>query len=149
METNNSNTNLNQDERFPNVEKARRKNLFTVPEGYFNQLPGAIADQINAGKQPVTYGRNYKPVVLGLSLILAIALMFGVNYFRTIENKEVSQPVISYQDIHLTELEDEDIYDEITVEDLADTTVQDAVKSEMYDYLIENNTDISLIINEL
>ena len=149
METNNSNTNLNQDERFPNLEKARRKNLFTVPEGYFNQLPGAIADQINAGKLPVTYGRNYKPVVLGLSLILAIALMFGVNYFRTIENKEVSQPVISYQDIHLTELEDEDIYDEITVEDLADTTVQDAVKSEMYDYLIENNTDISLIINEL
>lgn len=149
METNNSNNNLNQDERFPNLEKAGRKNLFTVPEGYFNQLPGAIADQINAGKQPVINGRNYKPVVLGLSLIVAIALIFGVNYFRTIDNKEVSQPIISYQDIHLTGLEDEVIYDEITVEDLADTTVQDAVKSEMYDYLIENNTDISLIINEL
>lgn len=149
METNNSNTNLNQDERFPNLEKAGRKNLFTVPEGYFNQLPGAVADKITAGKQPVNYGRNYKPVVLGLSLIMAIALIFGVNYFRTIDNKEVSQPIISYQDIHLTGLEDEVIYDEITVEDLADTTVQDAVKSEMYDYLIENNTDISLIINEL
>ena len=149
METNNLNTNFNQDERFPNLEKAGRKNLFTAPEGYFNQLPGAIADQINAGKQPVTYARNYKPVFLGLSLILAIALILGVNYFRTIENKEVSQPVISYQDIHLTELEDQVIYDEITVEDLADTTIQDAVKSEMYEYLIENNTDISLIINEL
>ena len=149
METNNLNTNFNQDERFPNLEKAGRKNLFTAPEGYFNQLPVAIADQINAGKQPVTYARNYKPVFLGLSLILAIALILGVNYFRTIENKEVSQPVISYQDIHLTELEDQVIYDEITVEDLADTTIQDAVKSEMYEYLIENNTDISLIINEL
>lgn len=149
METNNSKHNLNHDEHFPNLEKAGRKNLFSVPDGYFNQLPIEIADKISAGKQPVTFARNYKPVALGLSLLLAIALIFGVNYFRTIDNKEVSQPVISYQDIHLTGLEDQVIYDEITVEDLADTTVQDAVKSEMHDYLIENNTDISLIINEL
>ncbi|MBK8876329.1 MAG: hypothetical protein IPN13_21575 [Bacteroidetes bacterium] len=90
METNNSNTNLNQDERFPNLEKARRKNLFTVPEGYFNQLPGAIADQINAGKQPVTYGRNYKPVVLGLSLIVAIALILELIISEPLKIKKLA-----------------------------------------------------------
>ena len=145
---NQNNQNNPEPESFPFLQKAGRTNPFTTPEGYFEKLPLDIADKMAAPSAPLFS----TPKLIFIAGMLASVLVAGMWYFsgNTGQSAE-NQVVLSYDDLPVSAIEDELVLDAfVDVSTATDDEDSGSDDSDTYhDYLIENNTDISLIINEL
>lgn len=140
--------NSHESESFPFLQKAERKNPFNTPDGYFEKLPLNIADKLAAPSAPLFS----TPRLVFIAGMLASVLVAGMWYFSG-NTQQVSgnQVVLSYDDLPVSSIEDELVLDAFAdVETSSEDDEAGTDDNETYhDYLIENNTDISLIINEL
>jgi len=134
-----------------------KRNVFTAPVNYFDKLPLEIADKIHSGRNN-TAGvfRLSMPRLIGFATIIAVAITGSVFLYTANNSKILSEPMLSYNDLLNSELVsdlDETMLFEAYSEsnDLSDNQNVQAQSeiTELEDYLIENNTDITLIINEL
>ncbi len=152
----------NRNESNPEQESAllnsiNRNNVFQTPEHYFEKLPVAIVDTIHNGNSVIP-GRKWAPAgLLTLTGFAVVAVVAGIFYFSNLKTEKTISPVLSYEQIVssgvVADLDETMLFEELdsripTEKEAAQ--IQNTEENEhLKEYLIENNTDITLIINEL
>jgi hypothetical protein len=66
------------------LEQIPKKEVFQVPEGYFEELPAQIRKKIDADKSPIWYGRPQFRIALAYITII-LAIIFSVVHFSATE----------------------------------------------------------------
>ncbi len=146
---NNSSTNS------PILRKLGRHTVFQTPEHYFEKLPASISEKIHEGKSGVTSNKWIPAKVLAFAVVVLVVILSGVFYFNHQDEKQAFTPILSYDDIigsGMVSQMDETLLLEVYesgVEINDSATISTTETNHLQDYLIENNTDITLIINEL
>lgn len=151
--------NENRDEELndsPMLKSMSREHPFNVPEGYFDSFPALISEKIAAqpsGKTGLVFAlRNFiKPKYAIAACMLAVAVTSGVFYFNTLQNPIEQDVMLSYDDVsnspYFEDLDEQVLTDELT--QYADEIKPDNQSEEIENYLIDNQTDVLLITNEL
>jgi hypothetical protein len=136
--------------RIPGAQSEEmRENVYRVPDGYFNELPGMISDRISDSNARVpAYGRW--SVRLALAGLAGLVLSTGIWYFNQHQEMETVTPQLTY-DFLVESGTWYELDEHLIVEELSDEVIdrQQDPEDNYDDYLIEHNTDINLIINEL
>ena len=139
------------------LKKMNRSNVFHTPEHYFEKLPVLISDQIHK-KTTTDSVHNWMPArVAAFSGLVLVAIVAGWFYFSGVKSENSSSPVLSYDDLvgsgMVSEMDESMLMEEYAAQtNIASGMNQTQVVSNqelIKEYLIENNTDITLIINEL
>lgn len=141
----------------PHLFNGEKKNLFTIPDNYFEDLPGLIQERIQSEKRVslVEVFSNWllRPrIALGL-ILFALLLSGGLYFFQSRDGSPVtSEVVITFDDLKGSGAMDQ-IDENILIDELiAYNESSEASKIQDFDienYLIENHTDYEQIINEL
>jgi len=133
----------------------KRKDVFSVPANYFEKLPIEISDKISSQKtaeKGVLF--TFPKLVMAAAVVIAV-IVTGSMYYLNSGKSEKSQVVLTYDDLIQSGIAYE--YDDLMLMEHyysfqnGDNPVNDSanVHNSMNDYLIEDNIDITLIINEL
>lgn len=148
----------------PNLLKIKRKNSFSVPDDYFETLPNIIQERCIQIKKESVWSIFFKYLLkpqysLSLALVIAVLALgiqrFGVNesdYRAAAPNKEI---FITAEDLsnsyYINEFDENMLVENVTlnVSTLKYTKNTKTELENIENYLIENNTDVSLIISEL
>lgn len=136
------------------------KNSFVVPEGYFENFSDRLSNRMFAEEAKISLKRDSRLGIFfnsKLALAASILLFISVSYFtiQVILNRKTTSESKYY-----SELIDHEIYDydlglltefyleteESTIQDLDSETDED---SEIIDFLITEDIDIEMIIDEL
>lgn len=155
METSNKN-NEELKKIAPHLFKIEKKNVFEVPENYFEKLPGLMQDKVHAKTKAKSYWvPDYKLALAAASVCLLI--FAGVNYF-TASNKEskemaTSEMVESYDSLYLGSSDETDMAEELDDASLEKTSAQinknsSISNSDIEEYLLSDNIDLTTITNE-
>ncbi|MEP7168810.1 MAG: hypothetical protein ABI855_05520 [Bacteroidota bacterium] len=139
----------------PILKKMSRENPFKVPDGYFDSFPTIISERIASHKSKpgwIIFLQNvFQPKYVVAMFVFAVALTSGVVYFNqqtTIPNQEI---ILSYDDLnksnYIDQMDENDLADAYTSNADADKSTEN--NTEIENYLIDNQTDISIIENEL
>lgn len=132
-----------------------KRNVFTTPVNYFDKLPLEVADKIHSERNDAGLYRSSVPKLIGFATLIAIVIAGGVLLYNGSNSKKISESVLTYDDLinleMVTEIDESMIFEAYTESsNLSGNQNQQSVETtELEDYLIENNTDITLIINEL
>jgi|SRR6185436_4161051 len=138
----------------PLLKNMNRENPFKVPEGYFDSFPSIVSERIASQKSKpgwvILFQNIFQPKYVIAMFVFAAALTSGIVYFN--QSKTTGQEIIlSYDDLSKS-----NYIDQIDEHDLIDAYISDADadksnenNSEIENYIIDNQTDISLIENEL
>lgn len=117
--------------------------MFRVPEGYFDELPNAISDRI-AGASRTTPGFFTLPrVVAGVAMMAALVL--GVLYYQSEQQNKSQLTYQEFLELHYVSETDEHLIFEAYLESASGDDEYDQYRN----YLIENDVEVSQIINEL
>jgi hypothetical protein len=132
----------------PNLFSVLKENVFEVPDGYFIQLRNAIHENVSAQKEmiPVTAERWFKRPKLVLAYA-SVALMLIVTsvYFMNL-NHMVTEKDISFSDIYASDIVSE--LDETSLAAMLDEP-SSSTSTQLEDYMIDNNIDVSTLTDEL
>ena len=127
------------------------KNPYTAPDGYFEKLSSKISDEIHSG--PVNAKISWFNVKSPL-LKLAMVFVLISSLFFYLDNKNDKEPntyiVLTVDEIYNSNLFDE-LDENVLIESytvLPDVNERNA-SNDVEDFLINNNVELSLIINEL
>ncbi len=142
----------------PTLSNIKRRNIFSVPNGYFEELPAKIKEQCKKGdhykgKRIYRY-INTKSIAVAASVTLvAISLLFY--------NIEANEKLVAIQNFTTDEIEDYlatgTIY-EISEDDLInevlntnnDGQIDNTIEpDEIIEYLLDTDLDLTTIINEI
>jgi len=142
----------------PTLSKIEKINAFEVPEGYFDSLPGIIQEQIASDKGVVRrlpIYMNVRAIAVAASIAL-IAVSFLLFNIQDVENTKL----LAFEDIATEEIAlllensdyiDEEMITESLIEEESSSTDGEVFDEtdEIIDYLLDNDIDLSTIINEL
>lgn len=136
------------------LDRIGKTNVFHTPEGYFEKFPGNLADHIHAVPSSRTFFTTRQYI---LAVTAMIAVIAGVLYFVNFTDEKTSEPKLTSEEIIdsgiLADMDEFILIEAFQSELNQDTGILDtdtlAGTTDFEDYLIENNTDIILIINEL
>jgi hypothetical protein len=145
METDNDNLN-----DFPQLRAAGKKNPFSTPESYFDELPSVVATRIHSNKH---HRINWIPRLAVIAGVLAGAVIL-VNWYITREAVPTTQTAYEITSEHITEsgylfeMDEHLLVEALSIESIENEFITNE-SEELQDFLIDNTTDINLIINEL
>lgn len=128
-----------------------KKHPFTVPEGYFERLPGIIQSRV-AEKSEVRESRPYLRYALQYALPVVILAVVAVFYLIPRSPQDVDSMLAAVSTEELASYLEES---EITTEELLDqmqldTESVEAIEAEVYNFeALENLEDIDLDLNNL
>jgi hypothetical protein len=144
----------------PTLAGLSRENPFTVPDHYFDTLHASIQDRISAENQPpawVVWLAALTQPRVSVSLAAAcVVLLFVVNNIS--DNSRTTQPVVALNEVTLDDLDVSGYLDAIGESEVVESYLTsgagtaDPVTDEqkaLENYLLENNIDLSSLINEL
>lgn len=154
MENNTNNTNSNSDEtESSGLKHLSRRNVFHTPEYYFVKLPVQVADSIHRNAPNRNWNMARVISLTGLAAVLIVAVSF---YFTGSNFEKETSTELSYDDLlnsgMVAEMDENLLFEEyefITSEKIISNTEIEDDAEHLKEYLIESNTDITLIINEL
>jgi hypothetical protein len=143
------------------LDDLKKENPFQVPENYFDSLGSRISDRIVANvspqKVPAHTFVRLKPVMIYTASIAALALFIylGVSFF----SKDVDHPALvaqtSSQDLNeyaiISGIDEATLLENFPQETstAVDSTEHIKNKDKIIDYLVNENIDISTIVDEL
>ena len=140
----------------PHFFKIEKKEVFEVPENYFEKLPGLMQDKMHAKTKAKNYWvPDYKLALAAASVCLLI--FAGINYFSATktENTELaaSEMLESYDSLYLGSADESDLSDELDDATIEKTSSQidkssSLSNSDIEDYLLSENIDLTTITNE-
>jgi hypothetical protein len=139
------------------LKNMNRSNVFHTPEHYFEKLPVFVSDQIHK-KTKTDQVHNWMPArIAAFSGLVLVAIVAGWIYFSGVETEKSSNPVLSYDDLvgsgMVSEMDESMLMEEYAAQtnNASGMNQTEVVSNQelIKEYLIENNTDITLIINEL
>lgn len=138
----------------PILKKMNRESPFKVPDGYFDSFPTIISERISTQKSKpgwIIFLQNvFQPKYVVAMLVFAVALTSGVVYFNQHPTAADQEIILSYDDLnksnYIDQMDENDLTDAYTANADGDKSTQN--NSEIENYLIDNQTDISIIENE-
>lgn len=139
----------------PLLKSMNRENPFKVPDGYFDSFPTIISERIavqNSKPGWIILLQNiFRPKYIVAMFVFAAALASGIVYFNqhtTITDQEI---ILSYDDLnnsnYIAQFDESDLIDAYLSGANADKSNES--NTEIENYLLDNQTDISIIENEL
>ena len=141
------------------LKEGSKQNDFSVPEGYFEQLPGQIIEKINvhqeqkggAPERSVFFRIN--PVVTMAAAVVAFAVI-GYFYIHSLHSSEKS--VITTNAELISDILPEDVSEEALFEFVEKeqifpllTQTDDADTETIIDYLVDEGVDETLLAQQL
>ena len=157
METNKEYTSIKDELKdiAPTLADVPKKYSFIVPENFFEKFPVMVSDKIHAEKNK-SWWEVVMQSVLKPKFALPVAVLIAFGSYTYLNQQTVIAPVETEtvtaedlsQDEILSQLDENTISDEyatITTDESATTTET----TEMENYLIDNNTDLNTLENEL
>jgi hypothetical protein len=150
----------NENEEFkkiaPHLFKIEKKEVFTTPENYFENLPGLLQDRVNEkAKTNAVFVPRYRMalVVASVSLLIFVGIKFYTSQPKeTIEiaSTEMAQ---NYDNQYLASADETELAEQLDDETLDNALVQmdkttGASSDEITDYLMNDNIDLTTITNE-
>jgi len=134
-----------------------KNNPFSIPEGYFENLAGKIEEKINE-KQDVNkkfisfWSTARNQLALAAGFILFVLISYAVMHFIIDGNTGKRVSGLQYADIIESDIQDfeTDLLIEAYIETRKDDEVfsNDIPDEEMIDYLISEDVDIEMIVDE-
>jgi len=135
--------------RIPILYTTKSENLFTVPASYFSELENAIGEKVSLAKERVAsrplYLRPRFVTVLAMVLVLLVSTVTFITLNRT--RNSVSEKDISFNDIYHSSYATE--FDESALIEMIDDSTLNSATTPYENYLIDENTDINTITDEL
>ena len=134
----------------PNLASVPKENVFEIPDGYFVHLQNAIRENVSSQTEVVNahveqWFRRPKLVVsFATVLVLVIAVS---SYFLSNINTPVTEKDISFNDIYASDYVCE--LDETSLAALIDEPASTPSSTQLEDYMIDNNIDLSTLTDEL
>lgn len=134
----------------PNFASVPKENVFEVPDGYFIQLENTIRENISSRTETVSVNvgawfRRPKLVAAFASLIVVVIAVSA--YFISSINTPITEKDISFNDIYVSDFVSE--LDESSLAALLDEPSSSPSSTQLEDYMIDNNIDISTLTDEL
>ena len=128
-----------------------RNNIFKTPDDYFEKLSVNIADRIHVG-EPRASQKLVTLKRLAITACVSVVIVSGLFYMNSMRDQKATLSVWSYDDlvgsgIQIDEVMILEAYEKESANNILKNNGTET--QHLKDYLIENNTDISLIINEL
>lgn len=108
------------------LEEIKKKNIYTVPDKYFDQLPTRIQSRVNEKKPVFIKSINWSIVLKVATPALAVILLlfyFGASRTDTYQSAEQLLAQVDTEDL-IAYLETTDITTEDIIEDLDFSTVE-------------------------
>ena len=153
-------TNYNEEEELkksaPHLFKIEKKEVFTTPENYFQNLPGLMQDKVHARVKPKSFWvPDYKLALVAASVCLLV--FAGIKFFSTSKNEtsEIAavEMATDYDAQYLASADETELAEQLDDESLETTSALIEENSglsnqEIEDYLLNNNIDIATITNE-
>ena len=133
----------------PVLYTTKSKNPFEVPAGYFSELENSIGEKVSQVKERVAFRPLYlRPpfvTVLATALVLLVSAVTFMVLNRT--GKSISEKDISFNDIYGSSYVAD--FDESVLMEMIDDSTLNSNTTSFENYLIEDNTDIYTITEEL
>ena len=138
--------------RIPNLVSIPKENVFEVPDGYFAQLENAIRENISSQREsvPVLLEQWYRrpKLVLAYAAVLTFIVVASTYILNSGINRTVTDKDISLSDIYSSDFVTE--LDETSLVALLEESAGPVENStQIDDYMIDNNIDISTLTDEL
>jgi hypothetical protein len=128
---------------------AGNENIFRTPENYFEKLPVQISDAIHS--HPAHNVGVFKPAYLVYTMLFIFTVLAGTWYLSRNRESEKQLSAITYIDFSesemITSIDENILIEELTA--LNSTSQSTNANSELQEYLIENNLDVTILTNEL
>jgi hypothetical protein len=139
----------------PILKNMSRENPFKPPDGYFDSFPSIISERIASDKSNsgwvIFLQHVFRPKYVVAMIVFSTVLTSGVIYFNqhtTVTNSEI---ILSYDDLsnsnYIDQIDENDLIDAYNSN--VETEKSNESNSEIENYLIDNQTDISTLENEL
>lgn len=143
----------------PVLTGIKKENIFSVPNDYFEHLPYTIGERINAEKHQTSWIEKLAWIIrpkfaipVSMAIIVAvIGLTLNINTENTKDVEYASnESSISYEEIdkshYLNDIDEAMLIEEIEVEHISNSNKENEV---IENYLMDNHTDVSQLINQL
>ncbi|HEX7015404.1 MAG TPA: hypothetical protein VF191_07800 [Cyclobacteriaceae bacterium] len=130
------------------LEDIPRKNIFDVPEGYFDQLPARVQARVSASSRRRVSWSWTNSLRYALPVLVAIALVTGWWLKQAPEDPEAilasieAEQLAAYLEENGLVTEDLIPYEDLTADDAT------AIESEVYDAAFEES-ELELLLDEL
>ena len=133
-----------------------KKNVFSTPQNYFEQLPVDISSKISSSTSSKSYSNIFSRKFAMAAVLIAVALFAGGYFILTKEITTVQNyQALLYDDIlHsgvVDDMDDELLYEYFIIDnpdgELMDPSDEDF--NQYRNYLLEENIEVTLITNEL
>lgn len=134
----------------PALSGIERKNYFTVPDHYFENLAQAIHERCNPISKGITQPwiifRDYRTVLVVSSVIVLLTIIFFLLYenpWRPLPESQSASMIWTLNDEMTGDLLEE--MDENTIMDAMENPSSTFSEDEIIDYLLDENIDIQSI----
>ena len=130
----------------PHLSQLPKKNAFTAPEGYFDDLPSIIQDRVIA--QTKTKSRNFSPVWVfsTLGVVSVLCVLFFIGKSPELHTSISEQEASAYINENL-----EQEFDETLLADELITSYNKTLNSEenLEEYILNQDIDEQLLREEI
>ena len=142
----------------PTLASVKKENIFDVPNGYFEQLPAKIIEQCREEDLYKSHGimryLNVKSIAAAASVILIAISLLVYNIKDSTHQLALQdltdEEVLGYLDTHdIYDINEEELIEEFSDSDNLFVIGAVLETDEIIDYLMENNIDLTAIINEI
>ena len=134
------------------LEDIKKKNVYTVPDRYFEELPGKIQERVSEKKPGFIFSLNWKLAFQVASPVLAVLLLifyFGIGTQSSSLSAEellaevTTEDVIAY--LETTDLSADEIIEEL---DLSTVDLDFTEEGPIMEDLEMNDQDMDLLFDE-
>lgn len=134
----------------PSLSKMSRQHPFTAPDGYFDSLPTIITERITAEKEKPWLTKVFEQLLQPkfTAALAALVLAAGAWWYLGDRIQPSNEIALTYTDLAESEFF-YDLDEQLLVEELAENTSSETGNTDLENYLLENETDIDNLINEL
>ena len=154
------NTSENMDDELkdaPLLKSISRENPFKVPDGYFDSFPTIISEKIAAqNSKPgwIIFLQNvFQPKYVVAMCVFAALLTSGIFYFNQAPKLNSQEILLSYDDLnnsnYIEQIDESDLIDAYSSVSNSEVYESSENNADIENYLIDNQTDNTIIENEL
>ena len=138
--------------KVPNLVSVQKENVFEVPDNYFAGLENAIREKISSqtAGNVISIEQWYKrpKLVLAYAAVLVFSIIASTYLFTSNIHQTINDKDISFNDIYTSDYVSE-LDESSLVALLEESFVPQQNETQVYDYMIDNNIDVSTLTDEL
>ena len=136
----------------PNLVSVPKKDIFEVPQNYFAELEIVIGEKVSAQAEHnvLTIEQWYRrpKLALAYAAVLVFAIVTSTYFLTNNIHQAVTDKDISFNDIYSSDYVEE-LDESSLVALLEESSAPSQSSTQIDDYMIDNNVDISTLTDEL